>query len=194
MLLCITLLMFLNGSACSLIIHSDREEIEGLPGAVRISEGSSSVVMLYEEAAEHLSNHEFKEAEEVYRKILEIEPDKANGYIGLGSSLIYQDRIDEAYGAYSEALRLSPESVSVQIGLGSISYLYGDYQISESYYARALELDPDQPDAHWGRALALEMLGRDTEAIHHLEEFIRLAPDSQQIEEAQRMLDEIRAH
>ncbi len=188
----IAFLLPILGTRCTFITNSDREEIEGLPGAVKISEGRSSLVTLYEDAAEHLSNQEFKEAEEIYRKILEVEPDKANGYIGLGSSLIYQDRLDEAYEAYLEAQRLSPESVAVQIGLGSIFYLYGDYQVSERYYAKALELDPTQPDAHWGRALALEMLGRGKEAIHHLEQFILLAPDSQQLDEAQRMLDDIR--
>jgi tetratricopeptide (TPR) repeat protein len=180
--------------SCGLLdVQTARREVESLPGAVLLPEESTSLPGMFELALGHLSRHDFEQAEEVYREIIAVEPEKPAGYVGLGSSLLYQDRLQEAGQAYERALSLSPDSILARIGLGSVALMRDDYATAERFYAQALEIDRNLADAHWGMALALDRLGRGQEALLHLVRFLALAPDSQLAEDARNLMTEIRA-
>ena len=178
--------------ACSSLRPSKSQEIEGLPGGFKYSEGTSSVTEMHQVAADHLSHSEFAEAEAVYRQIIEIEPDNHNGYVGLGSSLFYQNKLTEAQDAYSKALELSPESAMALIGLGSVAHRNENYEAAIDYYSQALETNDQLADAHWGLAIALEDAGRIEEAIEHFNQVLQLAPDSQIAEYANAKLADLK--
>ena len=173
-------ILFLTGIvSCSLSSTNDSQEIKDLPGGFTLTEGTSSVVDLYNVATDYVSHSEFAEAEAIYRQIIEIEPENHNGYIGLGSSLIYQNKLSEAQDAYSQALALSPKSTMALIGLGSVAHQNLEYESAIAYYCSAVELNDQLAQAHWGLAITLEDMGRFEEAIEHLEQFLLLASDSQ---------------
>lgn len=172
--------------------YQRRGEIEGLPGAVRVSEGSTSFPDMFRQADQYLGDQDFVQAERVYREIVALEPDGASGYIGLAAALFFQDRVEEARQAYLRALELEPDSVSARIGLGSVAQQQGDAAAAERYYAEALALEPRAAEAHWGMALALEALGRYDQAAAHWMRFLALAPDSQLVARANAKLKELR--
>jgi tetratricopeptide (TPR) repeat protein len=179
--------------SCLFAKTSQRQEISDLPGAVIYSNGKSTVSEIYQDAVNLFEERKFEEAESLYRQIIEVETDNPNGFIGLGGSLLYQDRLEEAEQAYLEALDLSPQSVGAMIGLGSVRYLKGRYLEADELYSQVLELDRDVADAHWGRAIALEQLGKVEDAIFHLERFIELAADSQLVGNANLRIEELKA-
>ena len=56
------------------------------------------------------------------------------------------------------------------------------------YFARAVQLDPGFADAHFNLAMALEELGRRTEARPHWARYLELDPDGSWSEIARRYL------
>jgi tetratricopeptide (TPR) repeat protein len=178
--------------ACSSLRPNKSQEIEELPGGFKYSEGTSSVAEMYQVATDHLIRSEFAEAETVYRQIIEIEPDNHNGYVGLGSSLFYQNKLAEAQDAYSKALELSPESAMALIGLGSVAHRNENHEAAIDYYSRALEVNDQLADAHWGLAITLEDAGRIDEAIEHFNQVLQLAPDSEMAEYANAKLADLK--
>ncbi len=183
------LTLLVNG-ACSTLRGSGRHEIDTLPGGVTYSDFSSSVPELFVSAREFLELGEFAEAEATYRQIIAAEPDSPHGYIGLGASLYYQDRLADAREAYLQATQLSPPSAMAFIGLGSAAYSQGDFQTAQRAYAAALDLDDTIADAHLGMGLALGELEQYDAAITHLERFLEFAPDTQQRASLQALIAE----
>lgn len=180
-------------SACSGVAESGRTEIEGLPGAFTYSKGRTANVDLFQDAGDLLANHHFEAAESVYRQIISLEPENESGYVGLGSSLFFQERYDEARQAYEAAARLAPESAEAFVGLGSVASRTGDLVGAADHYSRALDLDEHSADAHWGLALALVAQGDPERAISHLERVIELVPGSTLADLAKSKLEDLRA-
>jgi len=122
---------------------------------------------------------------------MEKEPGNINGYIGLGSSLLLQDRFAEAKEAYQEALIISPDSVEALIGLGSTFYMLDKYADASDFYSKALEINEENPNAHWGLAINLYMMGKKEDALEHLERVVELVPNSSLANDAENMINDI---
>lgn len=182
MLLCLAL------SACAGTAQRGRTEIPDLPGAFTFSAGRTTHVDLFDHAGDLLAAHEFEAAESIYRRIITLEPDNDSGYIGLGSSLFFQNRYDEAFEAYTRASQLAPESAEAFVSLGSVASRTGDLDSALNSYAKALDLDERNADAHWGMALALISQDHPGGAIAHLERVIALAPASSLADQARAKL------
>ncbi len=183
------LVLFL--AACQNLGIRHRQEIDSYPGMYTYGEGKSSYSQDYRRAIDRLAEGDFPGAEAIYRRLTELEPSQAGAYIGLGSSLLQQDRFDEAEDAYNQALLIAPQSVQAWIGLGSTAHRRADLDEALVRYTRAVELDLMNPDAHWGAAIALRELGREAEALDHLARVIALAPGTALADAAQQMSAEI---
>jgi Flp pilus assembly protein TadD len=183
------LILFL--AACQSLGVRNRQEIDTGSGMYTYGEGKSSYSQEYRQAIDRLAKGDFAGAEAIYRRLAELEPSQAGAYIGLGSSLLKQDRFDEAEDAYNQALLIAPKSVQAWIGLGSTAHLQADLEGALVRFSQAVELDPQNPDAHWGAAIVLRELGRETEALDHLASVIALAPGTGLADAAQQMSAEI---
>jgi tetratricopeptide (TPR) repeat protein len=86
----------------------------------------------------------YAEAEQAFRKAIELDPKDAHPWIGLGDLL--QDhlgRFEESESAYRKAIELDPRSAYPWAGLGKLfQYHLGRFEESESGYRKAIELDP----------------------------------------------------
>jgi len=165
--------------------------MDGLPGAVLHTEGDTILPELHRTARDYLSRGEFSQAETTYQEIILKAPEEAVGYVGLGSSLLYQNNYQAAEESYTQALERSPESVMARIGLGSTALNRNDPSTAARYYQEAVNLDPAAADAYFGLALALKALSRYDEAVENLESVLQLAPGSQMAGWAQELLDEL---
>lgn len=174
--------------------RNPRRELSGQPGvfAIQVDE-SSAAYMLHNQAVRSLEEGDYRQAEQIYRQVIQVEPQAPSGYVALASSLLLQDKLDEAEQFYLQALEIDPQSVFGLIGLGSVALKRGDDAAARDYYARALEMEPDQPDAHWGMALASQGLHHPDQALEHLRRFLELAPRSSLAATAEQMIAEIEA-
>jgi tetratricopeptide (TPR) repeat protein len=170
--------VLLISSGCRFLLVPSGQELENVPGAYTYSQGSTDYPHLYQQAVKHLEKNEFNQAEALYRDLIAKEPEGANGYIGLGTSLNLQARYMEAREAYETALAIAPDSVDALIGLAAAFVRQGLHPQAADTYRQALALDPENPNAHYGLGTVLVLLGEVEEGIEHYEKVIELAPNS----------------
>lgn len=182
-------------ASCSIFNWSENKSIVNLPGGYSFAEGVTDYPLLYQKALRYLSKNDYVRAEETYRDLIEKEPENSNGYIGLGASLIYQERYHEAITAYLQALDLNENATQAMVGLGSTYSKLEDYQSALEYYAKAIELDGDEINAEMGMAIAKANLGyQKEEIIKHLERIIEINPSSQLAEQAETWKSELNSN
>lgn len=179
-------------SSCGLASGRVPPEADSGPGPFTFTEGSTSYVSLYRRAADHIEREEYEEAESLYRDLIALEPDNASGYVGLGTALSSQGHYEEAAEAFEKALDMHPEFVEALIGMGSTRFRLEEYEAALDFYGRALVLDGENLNALWGLAITFNALGRDDEALAHLQTIVDLVPGSAFAAEAERLRGEIR--
>ena len=94
-----------------------------------------------------LKNGQYDEAVEQFKKALEIDPESANAYRGLGRAYFKSGDKQKASEAFHEALRLNPDSAETYYDLGTTRYESGDYAAAASAFEEAIRLKADFFDA-----------------------------------------------
>ena len=158
----------------------DRREIESQPGAVAYSEGTTTAPELFHEALVLTEKGKISDAEAVYRKVIDREPDNAPGYIGVASCRLAQGDLKEAEKQYRRALSIDAGSSMAMLGLGSVAFQRGDHSTAIDFYRQALAAHPDLPDAHLGLGFSYEEMSDRIHAVEHYRKFLKLAPESNQ--------------
>ena len=138
-----------------------------------------------------IDSGQYAAAEDIYRGILEKDPDDVETNHCLGSVLVYQSRYSEAESFYQKALSLNPYRPNTNSGLGAVRAYLGDYEKAIEYYERAIQLDNNHSLGHLGLGENLVRIGRIERAKYHLERVIILNPNSFLAGRAQRSLDRI---
>ncbi|RMH77617.1 MAG: tetratricopeptide repeat protein, partial [Cyanobacteria bacterium J007] len=108
---------------------------------------AQSVEELFERGNTAQSERRYEEAERTWRRILEIDPNNAGAYIGLGIALKDQGKLEEAISAYGRAIELNPQYAIAYNNLGIALYDQGKLEEAISAYGRAIELNPQYADA-----------------------------------------------
>ena len=88
----------------------------------------------------------YKEAERLFRQIVEQRPDQAAGWIGLGQVLLDKLEASDAIIAFEHAMKITPASGNLHYALGSAKSLIGRTYEAEAHYRHAIELDPGQAE------------------------------------------------
>jgi len=90
---------------------------------------------LLEQAAAHYRAGQLKEAETLYRRVLALQPGRADLHAGLGILLFLQARIDDALAALRQALQIEPDNTDTLYKLGNMLLREGggEGRIRESF-------------------------------------------------------------
>jgi TolB-like protein/cytochrome c-type biogenesis protein CcmH/NrfG len=153
----------------------------------------------------------------LYTQALDIDPDYAPAWDGMGSAYTNLANFqvipeDEGYAkakaAFEQALKVDPDNARARAGLGwhATEYL-ADYVTAARYYREALERDPQDIGVLNGAAVLLQTLGRIDEGIAIHEYLVERDPlnettlnnlasaymDAERYDEAQATLDRVRA-
>jgi tetratricopeptide (TPR) repeat protein len=118
------------------------------------------------------------EAEAAFRRALDLDPQVASAWNGLGNALADQGRYAEAETAYHRAIDFDPQLTCAWKNLGGALAYQGRYAEAEVNHRRALDLDPQFTDTWNGLGLALWGQRRYAEAEAAYREGIRLNPDN----------------
>ena len=92
----------------------------------------------------------YREAAELARKALSIYPDDADIWFYLGSTLIFENKIDEAMGAFETSLDLTPEKWDRRMMLADGLAQIGKIEPAEAQYRKAMEYESENPDVWLG--------------------------------------------
>ena len=115
------------------------------------------------------------EAEQAFRRAIELHPGYANAHQWYGNFLSVMGRAEEAIATFERALALDPLSALKYAALGWGCYFARRYQRGEEECRRGVELEPTSVVAHGWMMLNLLGLGRDEEAVAAAEETARLS-------------------
>jgi tetratricopeptide (TPR) repeat protein len=91
---------------------------------------------------------------------------------------------------YYMAIELDEDFVEARNNLGCVLAEEGQLELAAAALQGAIVCHPDYPDAHYHLARTLDELGRESEAEHHWQRFLKLAPDSPWADEARDRLGE----
>ncbi len=119
----------------------------------------------------------FVEAENVFRKLLALEPDNPRVLRDLGDALTGQDRLEDALGAYQASLQQAPDDDQTLGRIARLQAVRGEFEEAEAHYRQVIVAAPDQYGPHLGLAEVLSEQQRFDEAYIEYEAAAALAPD-----------------
>jgi tetratricopeptide (TPR) repeat protein len=127
-------------------------------------------------------------AEEVYRKVLQADPESRTGLANLAEIYIQQSSYDQAI----ETLNKIPEADMDSQLLGMLGYAYSQsqqYKKAIEIYEKALEQDPKNPNLERYYAEALLGAGKNAAARAELQKLLQSEPDDGMTYKRLAMLD-----
>jgi Tfp pilus assembly protein PilF len=120
------------------------------------------------------------EAMDHYRTALRLRPDYAEALSNVGHVLVVQGKLDEAIEQYRKAIEIKPDHVEAHGNLAKVLAAQGRWDEAVKEYTAFAALGANSNDyiAHLNFANALLHVGRTPEAVSHLNEVLRIKPDS----------------
>ncbi len=120
---------------------------------------------------------QLQQAEEVYRRILQVDPNQVDALHLLGVIAGQSGRYDVAVDYLKTTARLKPDFAAAHNNLGNVFILQGKLQEAADSFRQATRSQPDFATAHNNLGNALRELGHLDEAVISLREALRLRPD-----------------
>lgn len=131
---------------------------------------------LLNKALSYHKSNQINEAENIYRKLLEYNPNNVNVLNLYGLLCLSQNNIDESISLLSKAMVLNPSAYIIS-NLAKAYYSAGEYNKSIQLYIKAA-IDEPSDDIFYSMALAYKKAGNVKECINSYEKAIALNPDN----------------
>jgi tetratricopeptide (TPR) repeat protein len=118
----------------------------------------------------------FDEAEALYQRAIDLDPQLAIAYTNLGNIRFRRGDEPGAVELYEQALAIDERQPEAHYNLGYVKLERGQAPSAVSHFERALESDPRFADAHFNLAMALEQAGEPVRARPHWRRYLELEP------------------
>lgn len=128
-------------------------------------------------AVDHHRAGRLAEAVEIYRQILQADPDNADALHLMGNAAGQQGDVDFSISLISKASTLVPGNAAYLVSLGLMYRAKQSFDLAMACYVRALEIDPHSAPAYFGMGNAVQCQGKTAEAEAAFRNAIRVAPD-----------------
>ena len=128
------------------------------------------------ETAESVGNN--SQAETIWRKVLQVEPNNGKAYNNLGNALRRQGKLPEALAAHQKALQLNPNDAEAYVGIGNVLNAQDKQEEALASHKKAIQLNPKLATAYngLGNALSDQKKLELDEAIAAYQKAIELDP------------------
>lgn len=122
------------------------------------------------------------EAEILFHKAVEVDPENIKAHFNLGKIYTRSKEYALAIDAYRNAGTLDPGMSDAFFNLGFIYATTGMYEDAEKLFLRVVGLEPDYLDkALFNLAVIQEKLGKDKECLDNLQMAVRINPENQKV-------------
>ena len=132
---------------------------------------------ILQQARQHHQAGRLREAEALYRSILDTTPDHPDANNMLGLLFIQMDRPDAAVDCIRKSLATKPGNAQSHHWLGMALRKLGKSTEAVESYEHALQIAPRNPGAHMNLAVILEETGELDRAADHFRQAIEIKPD-----------------
>jgi len=116
-------------------------------------------------------------AEQIYRKIIEVQPDQPDALYLLGTVCHRQGKLDEAVQHLLMAVSVRPDYAEAHNNLGVVMATMGHRLDAVKHFRHVVRIKPNDPDASNNLGNALREQGELDEAVERLRYALRLRPD-----------------
>jgi tetratricopeptide (TPR) repeat protein len=141
----------------------------------------SSVKVLLNMGKAYMALQRKKEAEKVFRQILDIESESAPAHYNLALILSANDPgHEQIYYHYSEAVRLNPSYIPALYNLANYLFRQGRVDEAQVYYERIIEITPELAGAFNNLGLIQISKGQLEKAEKNFISALRIRPDNEQ--------------
>jgi hypothetical protein len=172
-----------------------------LENAIRIYPKYFEALLLLGTA--YMDQADWEKAERALTRALEIYPKAANAWFALGELYLKQKKDADAEKVFLQGLQFEDRSWQGHLSLGHVYWDRAAKFKDESHYRplleksyvhakRALELKPDLAAAHLLKGNLLFKAKRVNEALHEFQEYVRLDPDGQFVDQARALIQKIK--
>lgn len=124
----------------------------------------------------HQANH-LQEAEQIYRQILEVEPNNSDALHLLGVIAYQVKNYDVAVDLISQAIQINDTAPNFYNSLGNALSDQGKLEEALACYRQVLALDPNFAEAYRNLGVVFKNQGLLDEALEHYQRAIDLQPD-----------------
>jgi len=97
-------------------------------------------------AARSAPQPRYAEAEQQYRLAMQVAPDDARSFAGLGNVFVDQKRFTEAVAAYQQALKVNPGYTQAFLPLAFSLAALSRHQEAIEIYQQTIKLEPQNPE------------------------------------------------
>ncbi len=133
------------------------------------------------------------EAERLYRKALDVDPQLAAALTNLGNLRHKAGDADEARRLYERAIEHDPSLAEARYNLGNLLEDVGETDLAISELCRVTQMAPDFADAHYNLGIALVRVGSKARARRHLHRYLELDTESEWAVRAREYLAKVAA-
>ncbi|MBF9060895.1 tetratricopeptide repeat protein [Rhodobacterales bacterium HKCCSP123] len=127
--------------------------------------------------ASHASLGEMALAIKSLKKVVELNPNYADGHSNLAAALQQQGMLHEALDSCKRALRLKPDYPEAYNNLGATLRKLGNLDEAAKCYQNATKLKPDYAEAHNSLGNVRYAMGRLNEAVASYQQALKHKPD-----------------
>ncbi len=136
-----------------------------------------SAAVAFREGAAAQQRGDLKEAAEAYRRAIDFNPQFAEAHANLGAVLARLGQYKDAVLSYERALAINPQLTAARLNLGLAHYRAGALRAAAETLQAVHTAEPSLLQARQLLGLVLVELGRDAEAIPHLEASAQAGPE-----------------
>jgi len=128
-------------------------------------------------ALEHHQSGSLRDAEEIYRQVLSVEPNHFDALHLLGVLLHQSGQHDDAIQLIQKALAINPYNAAAHNNLGEACRAVSHFELAEAHYRQAIFLKPDYAEALCNLSSLLTTTGRPDEALTFCSQAVAIKPD-----------------
>ena len=175
------------------LLKNDRrkEGVDSLKKAIEMFPSYFAALELL--GMEYVKQQEYEPAIGVLTKAVEVNRRAYQSLYGLSVAQQSLKQLPEAIESMRRAITLNPTSVNANLWMGMLLRQSAKLEEAETYLKQANKLaESKSPDAHWQLALLYNDLKRYREAADELELFLKVQPDSKDIELIKKLIRRLR--
>ncbi len=127
-------------------------------------------------ALRHYKAGQLDKAEDIYRKILEINPNHSDSLHFLGFIAYQTGKDDAATDFIRKAIQTNPLSAVYHNTLGAVLKRQGNFDEAVESYQKAVKINPNYGEAYYNMGNALNLRGRTEEAVTAYRKVLAINP------------------
>ena len=121
-------------------------------------------------ASQLRKKNDFQAAKQLYKQILEIEPDHVESIFYLGSLSAQNKNYDTAKQLLNKTIQINPNHAKAYNNLGSVLTESGKHEKTISSFEKAIQIDPKDASAYSNLGSTLQGLNKHIEAVDAYQE------------------------